>query len=372
MDDLKFSIIMPVYRSEQYLEKCLDSVISQTYRNLEVILVHDGGEDASGRICDAYARRDGRITVVHRERGDVSSARNLGLDRAVGDYVIFADSDDWLEADFCEDMYKTIVLYGKVDIIKADYFIERGKTYPVRLFCREEWEINTEGDKELLQLAVFSRYYAPDFYCGLKSREIDAGYVWAGAYRRELLSGIRFQGSKAEDSLFNLYAIQAGRRIIYKPLPVYHYRQNDDSASFRYNPGRLKEYMFHYRKCAEFMKRYKKGRKFRISLSIRMANNIIAIINSTISHPDNPQGFAGKRRELKRLAEMPCYRKALRQVGEIRYFPVRKELVFALLRMKCYGAVLILADIRRQTKKIVGKLKARLTRKGEGRQRWKK
>ncbi len=357
MDEIKFSIIIPVYRSEQYLEKCLDSVISQTYRNLEVILVHDGGKDASGRICDDYARRDGRIAVIHRERGDVSSARNLGLDMATGEYVIFADSDDWMEADFCEEMRKAIAGYGKVDILKADYFIEKGKTYPVRLFCREEWEISTEEEKELLQLAVFSRYYAPDFYCGLKGREIDAGYVWAGAYRRELLSGIRFQGSKAEDSLFNLYAIQASGRIIYKPLPVYHYRQNDDSASFRYNPGRWAEYMFHYRKCIAFMKKYKKGRKFRISLSIRMANNIIAILNATITHPDHPQGFAGKRQELKRLAEMPYYRKALGQVRGIRYFPVRKKLVFVLLRMKCYAAVLILAGFRRQMKEIGGRLK---------------
>lgn len=350
MSEIKFSIIIPVYNTAKYLKKCLQSVIHQTYGNLEIIIIHDKSEDFSGDICDCYASQDERITVFHREKGDVSSARNMGLDAATGDYIVFVDSDDWVELTFCEEMKKAIDAHEGADIIKADYFIEKGKTYPVKLFRREISEMETAEDKELLQLDIFSRYYDGDYDCGLKGREIDAGYVWAGAYRKELVSAIRFQGRKAEDSLFNLYAVQEAERIVYMPVPLYHYRQNNASASFRYNAGRKDEYLFHYKQCIRFMKKYKKNRKFTLSLSIRMANNIIANINGTIAHPDSSLHFAEKKQELKHLMSIPCYKKALRNVAGIKYFPVKKRLVFALLRMEWYGAVIVLANMQWQMK----------------------
>ncbi len=348
--EIKFSIIIPVYNTEKYLKKCLQSVLHQTYGNLEIIIIHDKSEDFSGDICDSYASRDERIMVFHREKGDVSSARNMGLDAATGDYIVFVDSDDWVELNFCEEMKKAIDVHEGADIIKADYFIEKGKTYPVKLFCRKISEIETAEEKELLQLDIFSRYYDTDYSCELKDREIDAGYVWAGAYRKELVSALRFQGRKAEDSLFNLYAVQGAGRIIYKPVPLYHYRQNNASASFRYNAGRKDEYLFHYKQCIRFIKKYKKNRKFQISLSIRMANNIIANINGTIAHPESPLHFAEKEQELKHLMNIPCYKKALKNVAGIKYFPMKKRLVFALLGMEWYGAVIALANMQWQVK----------------------
>ena len=93
------SVIVPVYRAEQYLHKCLDSLVGQTYRNLEIILVDDGSPDSCGAICDAYAARDERIRVIHQENSGGSGARNTGLDHARGEFVAFADSDDYLEKD---------------------------------------------------------------------------------------------------------------------------------------------------------------------------------------------------------------------------------------------------------------------------------
>ena len=94
------TVIIPVYNVEKYLKECLESIINQTYKNLEIILIDDGSTDASGEICDEYSKRDNRIRVVHKANGGLSSARNLGLDIANGEYVTFIDSDDYIDLEF--------------------------------------------------------------------------------------------------------------------------------------------------------------------------------------------------------------------------------------------------------------------------------
>lgn len=91
------SVIVPVYNAEEYLRKCIDSILYQTYSDLELLLINDGSTDSSGAVCDEYARRDERVRVIHKENGGVSSTRNLGLDLAQGEWITFVDADDWIE-----------------------------------------------------------------------------------------------------------------------------------------------------------------------------------------------------------------------------------------------------------------------------------
>lgn len=109
MDEL-VSIIVPVYNVESFLNECIDSILNQTYRNIEVILVNDGSKDHSGRICDGYAKKDHRIVVIHKENGGLSDARNVGLDKATGDWILFVDSDDYIDCDMVGSMLKIAVL----------------------------------------------------------------------------------------------------------------------------------------------------------------------------------------------------------------------------------------------------------------------
>ena len=117
------SVIVPVYNVEAYLCRCVDSILNQTYQNLEVILVDDGAKDSSGTICDTYAEKDSRVQVIHKENGGLSSARNAGLDICRGEYIAFVDSDDWIELDAYENMLKTaqeldvkLVCGGRYDV----------------------------------------------------------------------------------------------------------------------------------------------------------------------------------------------------------------------------------------------------------------
>lgn len=114
---MKISVIVPIYNVEKYIEKCINSIINQTYKDLEIILVDDGSTDSSGKICDEYAKKDKRIKVIHKKNGGVSSSRNIALTIANGDYITWIDSDDWIEKDTYSKL-ADIILKNKADIIQ--------------------------------------------------------------------------------------------------------------------------------------------------------------------------------------------------------------------------------------------------------------
>lgn len=119
----KISVIVPVYKAEKYIHRCIDSLLAQTFKNFELLLIDDGSPDNSGKICDGYARIDSRVRVFHKENGGVSSARQFGLEYAVGDYVIHADPDDWVECNMLEAMYAKAI-EEDADMVISDYYID--------------------------------------------------------------------------------------------------------------------------------------------------------------------------------------------------------------------------------------------------------
>lgn len=118
---IKFSIIVPIYNVEKYLLKCLDSLVNQTYSNIEIICINDGSPDNSLQILEEYASKDNRIKIINQENQGLSGARNTGLKNVTGDYVLFIDADDWLELNSCEILHNTIKNYGEVDVIQYQY-----------------------------------------------------------------------------------------------------------------------------------------------------------------------------------------------------------------------------------------------------------
>ena len=109
MKEELISVIVPIYNVEQYLEKCIESIISQTYKNLQIILIDDGSNDKSGKICNKYAEKDKRVVVIHKENAGVSEARNTGLDNAKGEWITFVDADDWIEEEYCQRLYNLVI-----------------------------------------------------------------------------------------------------------------------------------------------------------------------------------------------------------------------------------------------------------------------
>ena len=127
------SVIIPIYNVEEFLPKCIDSVLNQTLKNVEIILVDDGSTDNSSIICDEYALLDNRITVIHKKNEGLSASRNIGIDVAKGNYLAFVDSDDWIEESMFEIMYNTIVT-NDADMVVCNYYEDYGmKRYPMKL-----------------------------------------------------------------------------------------------------------------------------------------------------------------------------------------------------------------------------------------------
>ena len=121
--NVKISIIVPVYKVEKYLDKCVNSIVGQTYKNLEIILVDDGSPDNCPAMCDEWAQKDSRIKVIHKKNGGLSSARNAGLDACTGDYIGFVDSDDWIEPDMYEYLLN-IGMKNNADVSRCEFVIE--------------------------------------------------------------------------------------------------------------------------------------------------------------------------------------------------------------------------------------------------------
>lgn len=211
MDNL-ISVIVPVYNVEKYLEKCVSSIIKQSYKNLEIILVDDGSTDNSGKICDEFALKDNRIKVIHKENGGLSSARNKALEIAKGEYIGFVDSDDYISEDMYETLYK-VIKENEADISIVSFYEEyNGKIIGVRDTGNLEVLTKLEAINELL---------------------IDTkiqSYAWNKLFKRELFSELEFPtGKNFEDIATTLLLFEKASKVVLLETPKYHYLRRDDS-----------------------------------------------------------------------------------------------------------------------------------------------
>lgn len=181
------SVVVPVYNVEAYLEECLDSILVQTYHDIEIILVDDGSSDRSGQICDEYASKDNRIKVIHKENGGLSSARNFGIDNSTGEYIAFVDSDDWIDNYMFESMLHEIEKSQRILVVNCQpiFVYEDGRT-ELRWNCPEN---KLFGANDVLRtfLSEESNHFIP-----------------TKLFRREAFEELRFvEGRNDEDTLFS-------------------------------------------------------------------------------------------------------------------------------------------------------------------------
>lgn len=214
----KISVIIPIYNVEPYLDACLRSVVNQTYKNLEIIAVDDGSTDNSGKILDEWIKRDSRIIGIHKKGGGVSSARNIGLDMATGDYIVMIDSDDFWDTEAVELLFNTAVDN------KADMVIARGKRVD------EEGNLFSENLKDIAP-HVEGIISEEDFW---KVRPIDMFFVvpWSKIYRKELFDDIRFPEGRINEDVAVLWKIISKCERIYAlDRKIYNWRINPNSIT---------------------------------------------------------------------------------------------------------------------------------------------
>lgn len=209
------SVIVPIYNVEPYIDKCINSIINQNYKELEIILVDDGSPDNCGKICDEYAEKDLRIKVIHKKNGGLSSARNAGLEIARGEYIGFVDSDDYIEPFMYDKLLEALLDQDcPLAICGTAYVFENGK----RIEKTRAGDIIVMNFEEAL--TEMNQY-----------RKFDMG-AWSKLYKAELFDDIRFPVGKLSEDFFVMYKIfDKAKKIVFISDPAYNYLQRNNSIS---------------------------------------------------------------------------------------------------------------------------------------------
>lgn len=223
----KISIIVPVYNVEQWLVHCIESILAQTMPYFELLLVDDGSSDRSGEICDEYSVRDSRVRVFHKENAGVSSARNLGIKNALGQYIVFVDADDWIDSDMLWHMTKEIIT-SNADIVACDFVKE---TLDGRYVFKYAYDEEIDGEK-LLKLYLENHYISS----------------WGKLINKNLFDRYNIlydeDISYAEDSLIMIKLRYYSKKIKVIHRPFYHYnRLNATSACANFNAKHLSNHI---------------------------------------------------------------------------------------------------------------------------------
>lgn len=232
------SIIIPVYNVEKYLTKCLDSVLSQTWGDYEVIIVDDGSTDSSPQICDEYEKKDERIVVVHQENKGISGARNIGIQKARGEWITFLDSDDWWEAEYLESMK-----LKNVELCVCGYNV-----------LYEESQKDFACNLEQADLTILNYISHIEEYFGTVFN-----YVWGKMYQKNIIqqSGLFIEDvALGEDLLFNIEYYKKCKTVRVVEKSLVNYRQVDNSLSHRYHEKMFEYYELGYASYINLLKEY--------------------------------------------------------------------------------------------------------------------
>jgi glycosyltransferase EpsH len=266
----KVSVIIPLYKVENYMRKCIDSVLNQTLEQIEVILVNDGSPDNSGKIAEEYAKLDSRVKVIHKENGGLSSARNAGIEVALGEFIAFVDSDDWIEIDMLE------TLYNNANISKADLSIGNySKIYET--FSENNYLKLKDETFDIKNIGLNNYFY--NYYFNY----VHGDEAWNKIYRKSVIdnNSIRFERNSeifSEDKLFNLYFIVLTNKVVSTKRSLYNYVQREGSIMQSAKP----DLMFQYVSLMEKFINYTRNKERETELSNIYPIIFFNLINSSM------------------------------------------------------------------------------------------
>lgn len=339
---MKISIIVPVYNVEKYLDQCIQSIVNQTYKNIEIILIDDGSTDSSGQICDNYAQKDERIRVVHKTNSGLSASRNLGLALSQGEYIMFLDSDDWIDTNTCQIAVDKIKVCHS-DIVLWSYKREYGdKSIINYLFGTNEmtWDFRNID-------LLYKRLIGPTNQELKNPQSVDSLVTaWGKLYKKEILKDILFVDTSiigTEDALFNIYVFNRIKKACYIPDCLSHYRKTaSNSLTHNYKEKLVYQWKKMYEMIFAFLYENKKSPIYFEALQNRISLGLIGL-GLNLSE-DSTMSIKEKNKELKKILGMQHYRDALKQL-KMNYFPVYWKFFFYLLKKRRTIMVLFLLNI---------------------------
>lgn len=295
----KVSIVVPVYNAEKSLKDCVESIINQTYGNWELWLVDDGSRDCSGQICDEYEMADARIRAVHKRNEGVSIARNTGLERATGEYVIFVDSDDYLEADALEKAVD-VIHKSKTDVVMFGFYYHYAESGEcVQNILSETFVGNTEE-------------FVSEMFGEMFGKEL-LNPPWNKLVKRELLiqNKVFFESdfSICEDMIFTIGILEKCSKIAFLNLPLYHYiYKKEDNLVNKFHANYFEALSFYINKTKKYLSKYVASGEEQL-IDAFFVNQTIAYLKKIYVS----SGYAKEKKysELKRICETPEFYKLM-------------------------------------------------------------
>ena len=341
MNESLISIIVPVYNAEPFLARCLESLINQTYQNLEIICVNDGSTDNSLKVLREYACKDSRVRILDNENAGVSRARNAAMQLASGNFVMFADADDWIELNTCEAALNAMRTYGS-DIVMWSYVSETE---------------NRSSKKEIFEgLRIFDGSEVKSLhrrFIGVLGSELahpeladSLCPVWGKLYKREMVESIQFvdlsEIGTYEDGLFNIEAFEKADKVIYLPNYYYHYlKTNTGSVTSGYRERLYEQWQNLFEIMREYITRSRLPDEYIEALHNRIALSILGLgLNIVSAH----RPLRWKRKEIARILGQAQYREAYQKL-DLQYFPLHWKLFYWCARVRFSAGVLVLLKV---------------------------
>ena len=335
------SIIVPVYNVASYLPQCLDSLVNQTYRDIEIICVNDGSTDGSLAILQEYAQKDERIKVIDQPNQGLSGARNTGNLHARGEWTMYVDSDDWVDTHCCETLIHEVT--ASTDLCFFNYTREFKKcSVPQFIYKKDRIDFNEENISSL-----YVRLMAPTGKELAHPEKLDSlSTAWGKLYKTSIIQehNIQFVSTKeigTEDLLFNTYYFTWIEEAIYLPNPFYHYRKNNiTSLTKLYKPRLSEQWQLLFTKIEEWIKPLNRFDLFQ-ALQYRQALSLIGQgLNITFSN----KSFKAQHQELSRLLHSEKYKKAIQQLP-LNFFPIHWKMFYGMAKRRNVWGVLCLLKI---------------------------
>lgn len=328
MDSL-ISIIVPVYNTENYLEKCLYSLVNQTYKNIEIIIVDDGSPDNSMNIIQKFVLADNRVKVISQKNQGLSGARNTGMNNTNGDYIMFIDSDDWIEIDTCEKAINASEKYN-ADVVFWSYIKEFSNSQKDNyLFDKTEiiW-----SEKNINQLSRRMVGLVGDELANPQSID-NLVTAWGKLYKKSVIGDVRFTDTKiigTEDALFNIEVFLGINSAVYIPDLLSHYRKdNESSLTHNYKKKLVSRWREMYSRIKFLLDRNDMSREYYDALKNRICFGLIGLgINLA---EDKKMSFKEKKKEIYNILSMKHYQIALKNL-DFSYLPIQWKVFFKLAK----------------------------------------
>lgn len=347
----KISIIVPVYNVQQYIGQCLESLVNQTFDDIEIIIVDDGSPDESYKIYEKYAEKDSRVRIIKKENAGVSEARNTGIDNAAGDFLMFVDSDDWMEPDGCEILYNEY-LKNKADLVVSDaYTVTNGIKRTNRIF-KSDFSTNDRDFIRQYQAACIGYGYNP--MPADKSNVSGLGSPWNKLYSRKIIidNSLRYDSYVKgiyDDNLFTLHYLSKASSVSYVAKPIYNYRIVTQSLTQSYKANTLDISRRIFEKIQEFISQQENPEFFEKPFYMYVIRRLSAELSVYYFSPKSTKPLSESKKELRQMLDKEPYASAIKGVEAGKLMPAHK-LTYYTAKMKWPFGMWATLKIRRKVR----------------------